>query len=72
MAATATARTVPLAGTRLWVAGHRGMVGQALLRRLARADCTLLTVPRGPRVAYRRSLKNARSNAAARRSPMPP
>ena len=38
--------TFSLAGKRVWVAGHRGMVGQALLRRLARADCTLLTVGR--------------------------
>ena len=35
-----------LAGRRVFVAGHRGMVGQALLRRLAREDCTLLTVDR--------------------------
>ena len=35
-----------LRGKRVWVAGHRGMVGSALLRRLAQVDCTLLTVPR--------------------------
>jgi GDP-L-fucose synthase len=35
-----------LLGKRVWVAGHRGMVGSALLRRLAREDCTLLTVER--------------------------
>jgi GDP-L-fucose synthase len=35
-----------LAGKRVWVAGHRGMVGSALLRRLAREDCVLLTVGR--------------------------
>jgi GDP-L-fucose synthase len=34
----------PLDGLRVYVAGHRGMVGSALLRRLAREDCTLLTV----------------------------
>jgi GDP-L-fucose synthase len=34
----------PLAGRRVWVAGHRGMVGQALVRRLAREDCQILTV----------------------------
>ena len=33
-----------LKGRRVWVAGHRGMVGSALLRRLAREDCELLTV----------------------------
>jgi GDP-L-fucose synthase len=36
-----------LAGKRVWVAGHKGMVGQALLRRLAAENCTLLTVERG-------------------------
>jgi GDP-L-fucose synthase len=36
----------PLAGKRIWVAGHRGMVGSALLRRLERADCEILTVSR--------------------------
>src|SRR5687768_1341845 len=28
----------PLAGKRIWVAGHRGMVGSAVVRRLARED----------------------------------
>jgi len=35
-----------LKGKRVWVAGHRGMVGSALLRRLAQVDCTLLTATR--------------------------
>jgi GDP-L-fucose synthase len=35
-----------LGGKRIWVTGHRGMVGSALVRRLAREDCTVLTVPR--------------------------
>ena len=35
-----------LKGKRVWVAGHRGMVGSALLRRLAQVDCTVLTVAR--------------------------
>ncbi|MEM6973157.1 MAG: GDP-L-fucose synthase [Pseudomonadota bacterium] len=35
-----------LAGRRVWVAGHNGMVGAALMRRLAREDCTLLSVDR--------------------------
>ncbi len=35
-----------LAGRRVWVAGHRGMVGQALVRRLAREECEILTVDR--------------------------
>ncbi|MBF0130921.1 MAG: NAD-dependent epimerase/dehydratase family protein, partial [Alphaproteobacteria bacterium] len=36
-----------LAGRRVWVAGHRGMVGSALVRRLEREACTILTVDRG-------------------------
>ena len=36
----------PLRGRRVWVAGHRGMVGQALLRRLEREDCEVLGVGR--------------------------
>lgn len=35
-----------LQGKRVWVAGHRGMVGSALLRRLAQEDCIPLTVDR--------------------------
>jgi GDP-L-fucose synthase len=35
-----------LAGKRVWVAGHRGMVGAALVRRLAAENCEVLTVPR--------------------------
>ena len=33
----------PLAGKRVWVAGHRGMVGSAIVRRLASEDCEILT-----------------------------
>ena len=36
-----------LSGKRVWVAGHRGMVGSALVRRLATEDCTVLTAGRG-------------------------
>lgn len=36
----------PLAGRRVWVAGHRGMVGSALVRRLASEGCEVLTVGR--------------------------
>src|SRR5580692_7484685 len=32
----------PLTGKRVWVAGHRGMVGAAIVRRLARENCTVL------------------------------
>lgn len=35
-----------LAGKRIWVAGHRGMVGSALVRRLEREQCEILTVDR--------------------------
>jgi GDP-L-fucose synthase len=35
-----------LKGKRVWVAGHQGMVGSALVRRLTREDCTILTVSR--------------------------
>lgn len=34
-----------LKGKRVWVAGHNGMVGSALLRRLEREGCTLITAP---------------------------
>ena len=33
-----------LAGKRVWVAGHNGMVGSALVRRLQQIDCKILTV----------------------------
>lgn len=35
-----------LAGRRVWVAGHRGMVGAALVRRLTAEGCAVLTVGR--------------------------
>jgi len=35
-----------LAGKRVWVAGHRGMVGAAVARQLERENCTVLTVGR--------------------------
>ena len=35
-----------LAGRRVWVAGHRGMAGAAIVRRLARENCDLVTVTR--------------------------
>jgi GDP-L-fucose synthase len=34
----------PLNGRRVFVAGHRGMVGGALVRRLQKSDCEILTV----------------------------
>ena len=41
-----SAEIYSLAGKRVWVAGHRGMVGSAIVRRLAREDCRILTAPR--------------------------
>ena len=38
--------TFALAGKRVWVAGHRGMVGSALVRRLGYEDCEIVTVDR--------------------------
>jgi GDP-L-fucose synthase len=38
--------TYDLKGKRIWVAGHRGMVGSALVRRLQSEQCHILTVPR--------------------------
>lgn len=35
-----------LAGKRVFVAGHRGMVGSGIVRRLRDEDCEILTVPR--------------------------
>lgn len=35
-----------LSGKRVFVAGHRGMVGAALIRRLARENCDVITVDR--------------------------
>ena len=40
-------RPYQLAGRRIWVAGHAGMVGAALLRRLQSERCIVLTASRG-------------------------
>ena len=37
---------VSLSGKKIWVAGHNGMVGRGLVRRLEREDCEILTAPR--------------------------
>jgi GDP-L-fucose synthase len=39
-------KSYSLKDKRVWVTGHRGMVGSALLRRLEREDCILITVDR--------------------------
>ena len=36
-----------LKGKRIWVAGHRGMVGSAVVRRLASENCDVVTADRG-------------------------
>ena len=36
----------PLSGKRVWVAGHRGMVGSAISKRLAREKCELIVAGR--------------------------
>lgn len=39
-------KPISLDSLRIWVAGHRGMVGSALVRRLARENCEVLTADR--------------------------
>ena len=41
-----TPKVFDISGKRVWVAGHRGMVGAAVVRRLAGAQCNILTVGR--------------------------
>jgi GDP-L-fucose synthase len=36
-----------IAGKRIWVAGHTGMVGSAIVRRLSRESCEILTATHG-------------------------
>lgn len=37
---------ISLSGKKIWVAGHRGMVGSAICRRLEREDCEVITAAR--------------------------
>jgi len=46
MAAAVEKKDFPLAGKRVWVAGHRGMVGSAIARRLGAAGCEILAAGR--------------------------
>jgi len=41
-----TSEIYNLKGKRVWVAGHRGMVGSALVRRLEREECEIFTASR--------------------------
>lgn len=57
-----------LKGKRVWVAGHKGMVGSALVRRLASEDCEILTITRDAldlrdQTAVRRWTKNVKPEA---------
>src|SRR4051794_6029268 len=45
-----------LTGCRVWVAGHAGMVGSAMVRRLMREGCEILTVGRSELDLRRQSL----------------
>ncbi|MBB5753992.1 GDP-L-fucose synthase [Prosthecomicrobium pneumaticum] len=54
-----------LGGKRVWVAGHRGMVGAAVVRRLEREDCHVLTAGR-ERVDLTRQAEVEAFMAAAR------
>lgn len=36
----------PLKAKKIWIAGHKGMVGSALIRRLESENCTILTTPK--------------------------
>ena len=58
-------RLFSLSGRRVFVAGHGGMVGSALLRRLAAEQCTLLTITRSE-VDLRRQEQVEQWFAAAR------
>jgi len=57
-----------LGGKRIWVAGHRGMVGSAVVRRLGSENCTVLTATRAEvdltrQAEVERFVKDARPNA---------
>jgi len=54
-------------GKRIFIAGHQGMVGQALVRALTKIDCELLTIPRSDldlinQAAVRKWFKNNKPN----------
>jgi GDP-L-fucose synthase len=48
-----------LAGRRVWVAGHRGMAGSAIARRVARENCEIVTATHGELDLLRQSDVNA-------------
>jgi GDP-L-fucose synthase len=48
-----------LKGKHVWVAGHRGMAGSAIVRRLAREDCEIITATRSELDLRRQSDVNA-------------
>lgn len=59
------AEKLSLEGARVWVAGHAGLVGSALVRRLKDERCVVLTVPRSD-VDLRRQEQTERWVAAAK------
>ena len=65
MTAAEALATFRLEGKRVWVAGHRGMVGKALLRRLATERCETVTATRDA-VDLRRQAEVEDSLAAMR------
>lgn len=62
---TAGSGETVLAGKRVWVAGHTGMVGAALVERLRREECEILSVERA-RLDLRRQADTDSWLAAAR------
>ena len=54
-----------LKGKTVYVAGHRGMVGSALVRRLAAENVELLTATRSDRLARSFSLPEKRDSSWA-------
>ncbi len=46
MAVSLLSNSYSLTGKRIWIAGHRGLVGSALMRRLAGEDCEVITATR--------------------------
>ena len=57
-----------LQGKRVFVAGHKGLAGSALLRRLGREDCEILTVDRrvSPGSSFARLFANSTGRTSSR------
>ena len=59
-----------LSGKRVWVAGHRGVVGTAVARQLERENCTILSVGRD-RLEPARDTTAVKAWMAAPKNPRP-